>query len=84
MWRQADHPAIWVVPALGFAAILGNSVFTRFGCATSKAHLLFLDVTLSGGTVMSCVMSRHCMCTGHVTFCYIRSADTSFGALLAH
>ena len=24
VWHQADHPVIWVVPALGFAAFLGN------------------------------------------------------------
>ena len=83
MWHQADHPVIQVVPALGLAAVLGNSMFTRFGRATSKACLLFSDVMLSGGTVMSCVMSRCYTCTGHVTFCYKRSADTSFEALLA-
>ena len=65
-----DHPVIWVVPAHGFAAVLGNSVLTCFGCTTSKAHHLFLDVTSPGGTVMSCVMSWLCMCTGHVIICY--------------
>ena len=38
----------------------------------------------SGGTVTSCVTSRHCTCTGHITVCYKRSANTSFEALLAH
>ena len=49
----------------------------------SEVHHLFLDVTSSGGAVMSCVMSQCHMCTSHVTFCYKRLADTSFGALLA-
>ena len=35
MWRQADHPAIREVPALGFTAVLGNSVVTCFGRAAS-------------------------------------------------
>ena len=42
---------------------------------------LFSDVMSSGGAVTSFVMSQHCMCTGHVTFCYKRSADASFEAL---
>ena len=49
MWCQVDHPAIWMVPALGFVAILGNSVVMDFGCAASKVHHLFLDITSSGG-----------------------------------
>ena len=81
MWRQADHPAIWMVPALGFAAILGNSMVTHFGRATSEAHHLFSDVTLSGGAMTSCVMSWRHTCTSHVTFCYKRSANASFEAL---
>ena len=83
VWRQADHPTIRVVPAMGFVAVLGNSVFTCFRRGTSEVRLLFLDVTSSRGTVTSCVTSRHCTCTGHVTFCYKRSADVSFEALLA-
>ena len=83
MWCHADHPAIWVVPAQSFVAVLGNSVLTHFECTASEAHHLFLNVTSSGGTVTSCVMSRLCMCTGHVTFCYGRLADASFEALLA-
>ena len=83
VWHQADHPAIQVIPVLGFAAILGNSVFTCFGHAASKALLLFLDVTSSEGAMTSCVTSWHCTCTGHMTFSYKRSADASFRALLA-
>ena len=74
MWHQVDHLVIWVVPALGLVAILGNSMFTCFGCSASEVHLLFLDVTSSGGAVT---------CTGHVTFCYKRLADASFEALFS-
>ena len=35
------------------------------------------------GTMTSCVMSRHCMCIGHVTFYYKWSANTSLWALFA-
>ena len=49
MWHQADHPAIRVVPALGFAAFLGNFSLTRFGHTVSEAHHLFLDVMSLGG-----------------------------------
>ena len=84
MWHQADHPAIWVVPAQGFVAILGNSVFMHFEHTASEVHHLFSDITSSGGAMMSCVTSQHCTCIGHMTFCYKRSADTSFKALLAH
>ena len=41
VWHQADHPAVWVVPALGFVAFLGNFVLMCFGHATSEVHLLF-------------------------------------------
>ena len=81
MWHQADHPAIWVVPARGFATILGNSTLTHFGCAVSEARHLFLDVTLPGGTVTSCVTSWLCTCTGHMIICYKRSALLALGAL---
>ena len=81
MWHYVDHLVIWVVPVQGF---LGNSVLTCFGHTVSKVHHLFLDVTSSGGAVMSCVTSWCCMCTGHMTFYYKRSADASFWALLAH
>ena len=47
MWHLADHLAIRVAPALGFAAFLGNFMLTCFRCTASKAHHLFLDVTLS-------------------------------------
>ena len=33
--------------------------------------------------MMSCVTSQCHMCMGHVTFCYKRSANASFEALLA-
>ena len=81
VWRQADHPAIRVVPALGFAAVLGNSVFTHFGCATSEACHLFLDVTSPGGTMTSYVMSWPRICTGHMIGCYKRSALLARGTL---
>ena len=81
VWHQADHPAIQVVPALGFVAVLGNSMFTRFGRGASKTHHLFLDVISPGGTVMSYVMSRLCMCTGHVIGCYKRLPLLAHGAL---
>ena len=45
MWHQGDHPAIQVVPALDFAAFLGNFVLTCFGRAASEVHHLFSDVT---------------------------------------
>ena len=77
MWHQADHPVIREVPALGFVAVLGNSVVTHFQHATSEVHHLFLDVTLSGGAVTS----WHHTCTSPMTFCYKRSANTSFEAL---
>ena len=81
VWHQADHPAIWVIPVLGFAAVLGNSVFTCFRRTTSEMRLLFLDVMSSGGAVTSCVMSWHCTCTGHMTFSYKKLVDASFEAL---
>ena len=83
MWHQADHPTIWVSLPWVWQPFLGNSMFIHFGRTVSEVHLLFLDVMLSGGTVTSCVMSQHCMCTGHVTICYKRSADAPFRALLA-
>ena len=58
-------------------------MFMHFGCAMSKVHLLFLDVTSSGGAMTSCVTSRHRMFTGHMTFCYKRAVNASFEALLA-
>ena len=74
---------IWQVPAWGFVAVLGNSMVTHFGHAASKVRHLFSDVTSSGSTMTSCVTSRHRMCMNHMTFCYKRSANTSFEALLA-
>ena len=43
--------------------------------ACPKCVILFADVTSLKGTVMS----QHCMCIGHVTFYYKRSADASVG-----
>ena len=83
MWHQADHLAIRVVPALGFVAFLGNFMLTRFRHTASKAHHLFSDITSSGGAMTSYVMLRCHTCMGHMTFCYKRSTDTSFEALLA-
>ena len=76
--RRTTRRSGWSLPWV-LAAVLGNSVFTRFGCATSKACLLFLDITLSGGAVTSWCR----MCTGHVTFCYKRSVDALFKALFS-
>ena len=84
VFHHADHPAIQVVPARGFAVFLGNSMLTHFVRAASKVHHLFLDVTSSGGAVTSCVMSWCCTCTGHMTFYYKRLVDALFEALLAH
>ena len=78
VWHQVDHLAIWVVPALGFVAVLGNSMFMHFGRAASEARHLFSDITLLGGAMTSYVTSRLCTCTGHMIGCYKRSA------LLAH
>ena len=47
MWHQADLPAIWEVPALGFAVFLGSFVLTRFGRAMSEVCHLLSDVTSS-------------------------------------
>ena len=58
MWHQVDHPAIQEVPALGFVAVLGNSMAMRFGCSASEVHHLFLDVT-SSGSAMCDVMVPH-------------------------
>ena len=85
MWRCADHPAIRVVPARGFAAVFSQFRVDALRDTPHPKHILLCsDVTLSGGAVMSCVTSRHHTCSGHVTFCYKRSADASFEALLAH
>ena len=46
-----------------------------------KLVILFANVTLLKGTVTSYVMSQCCMCIGHVTFYYKRSADASWGVL---
>ena len=81
VWHQADHPAIWVVPALGFVAILGNSMFMRFGCAMSEVHHLFSDITLPGDAMTSYVMSQLHMCTSHVIGCYKRLALLARGTL---
>ena len=53
------------------------------GCASDVVHpkrvILFANVTLLKGAVMSYVMSQHCMCIGHVSFYYKRSTDASVG-----
>ena len=46
-----------------------------------KCIILFLDVTSLMSAVTSYVTSRCCMCVGHVTFYYKRSADASWGFL---
>ena len=85
VWQLADHLAIRVVPALGFAAFFRQfCVNALWTCCVRSVLLVFgCYVIWGGGAMMSCVMSRHCMCTSHVTFCYKRSVDTSFGTLLA-
>ena len=47
MWHQADHPAIQVVPALGFVAFSANFALMHFGHTVSEVRHLFLDVTSS-------------------------------------
>ena len=44
-----------------------------------KHVILFADVMLLNGTVMSYVISQHCMCIGHMSFYYKRATDTSMG-----
>ena len=56
-------------PSLGLQPFLGN-------------FILFSDIMSLMSAVTSCVTSWCHMCTGHVTFCYKRSADTLFKALL--
>ena len=84
VWHHADHLAIWVVPARGFVAVFRqfcvDALWTH--CMRSVTSCVWTLHHL-GGAVTSCVMSWHCMCTGHMTFCYKRSADTLFEALLA-
>ena len=81
MWHQVDHPAIQVVPALGFAAVLGNSMFMCFGRAVFEAHHLFLDVTSPRGAMTSYVTSQLCTCTSHMIGCYKRLALLPWGTL---
>ena len=81
VWHLADHPAIWVVPTLGFTAFLGNFMLMRFRCSTSEVRHLIFECYIIHSTVTSCVMSWHCTCTGHMTFYYKRCGSTSFWAL---
>ena len=54
VWHLADHPAIWVVPALGLVAFLGNFVLTHRVQSTSSyfwmlhrlwCHDIMCDIT---------------------------------------
>ena len=65
----------WSLPWV-LQPFLGNFMLTHFGCTSSESASLVLDITLSGGAMTSW---RH-TCTSHMTFCYKRSADTSFKA----
>ena len=76
VWHQADHPAIREVPALGFAAVLGNSVPMR----RVRSVSLTFGCYIVWGAMTSCVMSWCCTCTGHMTFCYKSLVDVSFEA----
>ena len=78
MWCHADHPAIQVVPAQGLQPFLGNFMLMHFRCTTSEArHLIFGCYVVDECRDVMCDT-----CTGHVTFCYKRSTDASFEALL--
>ena len=55
MWHQVDHLVIQEVPALGFAAVLGNSVVMRLGRTASEAHhLLFRRYVVWGCRDVMC------------------------------
>ena len=81
MWCQVDHLVIWVVPVQGFAAVLGNSMFTCFRRTVFKVRHLFSDVMSPGDAMTSCVTSQLCTCTGHMIICYKRLALLALGAL---
>ena len=81
MWCQVDHPAVWVVPALGFTAFLRqfcvNVLRTRprpkpITCFRTLCHLWCCDIM---------GVAWHHMCSGHVTFVYKRMAGALFEAL---
>ena len=44
-----------------------------------KCVILFSDITSLDDAVMSCVMSQHCSCIGHMTFYYKRSINAWVG-----
>ena len=51
-------------------------------CCVQSASLVLGHYVIYGA-VMLCVMSWHCTYSGHMTFCYKRSASTLFWALFA-
>ena len=57
------------------------AIFRQFlvGVLRPKHIILFSDVMSLKGAVTSYVTSQHCMCIGHMTFCYKRPTNTSVG-----
>ena len=78
MWHPPSGPG---GPCLRFHGLFRpfhvNVLWTW--CVQSAS--LVLGCYVIYGAVTSCVTSRRCMCSGHVTFSYKRSAGTSFWAL---
>ena len=70
-------------PCPRFAADLGNFVLTHLRHAASEAHHLIFGCYIIWGCcdVMCDVTVPHCI--NHMTFCYKRSTDILFEALLA-
>ena len=85
VWHHMGHPALRC--AITAVLLSVHSHFRQFcGGHTSdtprpKCIILFADVTSLKGTVMSYMTSQSCMCVGHMTFYYKRSANTSVGVL---
>ena len=68
---------IWVYHSQGSTAIFRQ--FSDNALDVPHPKCLFSDVTSLMSAVMSYVMSQHCMCIGHMTFYYKRSADALVG-----
>ena len=85
VWHCVGHPAprvyrchVGPVCLWPFYTILGGHTLDT---ARLKCIILFADITSLNNAVTSYVMSQCRMCSGHVTFCYKRSAKTSVGVL---
>ena len=61
-----------------FKAILGRHALDTVHL---KRVILFADVTSLNDAVMSCVMSQHRMCAGHMSIYYKRATNTSVGVI---